>query len=202
MTPGVDLAPADLETRRLSMIFRGRRDVAALNDVSFALKPGRALALVGESGSGKSTCAKLLTRMLTASGGQILFKGRDVTAASSRRELLHYRSQVQMVVPGPLRRPQPGPLDPAPPGPAAGPAQTQAQSRRAARPHPGTAASGRPGAGRDAAQIPPRAERRTAPAGQPGASIGGRSGRDHRRRGRPRCWMSRSASASWIPWRR
>jgi peptide/nickel transport system ATP-binding protein len=100
--PGVDLAQPILETRRLSMIFRGRRDVAALNDVSFALKPGRALALVGESGSGKSTCAKLLTRMLTASGGQILFKGRDVTTASSRRELLHYRSQVQMVFQDPF----------------------------------------------------------------------------------------------------
>jgi peptide/nickel transport system ATP-binding protein len=99
---GVDVARPILETRQLSMVFRGQRDVAALSDVSFALRPGRALALVGESGSGKSTCAKLLTRMLPASGGQILFKGQDVTAARGRRDLLNYRSQVQMVFQDPF----------------------------------------------------------------------------------------------------
>ena len=99
---GVDLARPILETRGLSMVFHGRRDVAALSDVSFALKPGRALALVGESGSGKSTCAKLLTRMLPASAGQILFKGQDVTAPRGRRELQHYRSEVQMVFQDPF----------------------------------------------------------------------------------------------------
>ena len=99
--PAIEARPI-LETRRLSMIFRGRRQVAALTDVSFTLTPGRALALVGESGSGKSTCARLLTRMLDPSGGQILFKGRDVTASSGRRDLLHYRSQVQIVFQDPF----------------------------------------------------------------------------------------------------
>ncbi len=91
-----------LETRKLGMVFRGHRDVAALTDVSFELHRGRALALVGESGSGKSTCAKILTRMMTATGGQILFNGKDVTKPGDRREVLAYRAQVQMVFQDPF----------------------------------------------------------------------------------------------------
>ncbi len=91
-----------LETRKLGMVFRGHRDVAALTDVSFELHRGRALALVGESGSGKSTCAKILIRMMTATDGRILFNGRDVTKPGDRREVLAYRSQVQMVFQDPF----------------------------------------------------------------------------------------------------
>ncbi|GGF28056.1 dipeptide/oligopeptide/nickel ABC transporter ATP-binding protein [Aliidongia dinghuensis] len=91
-----------LETRKLGMIYRGHREVAALSDVSFTLERGRALALVGESGSGKSTCAKLLTRMVAATDGQILFDGRDVTRPGDRREVLAYRCQVQMVFQDPF----------------------------------------------------------------------------------------------------
>ncbi len=93
---------AILETRQLGMVYRGHREVAALADVSFTLTRGRALALVGESGSGKSTCAKLLTRMVTATEGQILFDGRDVTRPGDRREVLAYRAQVQMVFQDPF----------------------------------------------------------------------------------------------------
>ena len=91
-----------LETRKLGMVFRGHRDVAALTDVSFELHRGRALALVGESGSGKSTCAKILTRMMRATAGQILFNGQDVTRPGDRKEVLAYRSQVQMVFQDPF----------------------------------------------------------------------------------------------------
>jgi peptide/nickel transport system ATP-binding protein len=97
----VSLSPI-LETRKLGMVFRGHRDVAALTDVSFELHRGRALALVGESGSGKSTCAKILIRMMTATDGRILFNGRDVTKPGDRREVLAYRSQVQMVFQDPF----------------------------------------------------------------------------------------------------
>jgi peptide/nickel transport system ATP-binding protein len=100
----VSLSPNSpvLETRKLGMVFRGHRDVAALTDVSFQLHRGRALALVGESGSGKSTCAKVLTRMLKATEGQILFNGKDVTKPGDRKEVQAYRSQVQMVFQDPF----------------------------------------------------------------------------------------------------
>jgi len=76
--------------------------------VSFALTPGRITALAGESGSGKSTVARLILRLLESSGGELVFDGRDVTRQRRRREMLKYRSQVQMIFQDPF-----GSLNPA-----------------------------------------------------------------------------------------
>jgi len=58
-------------------------DVAALQDVSFQVAKGEALALVGESGSGKSTIALAVLGLLgaeaTIRSGQILYAGKDLT---------------------------------------------------------------------------------------------------------------------------
>ena len=52
--------------------------LTAVDNVSFRLPRGKTLGIVGESGSGKSTTALLLMRLLPASGGQVLFSGRDL----------------------------------------------------------------------------------------------------------------------------
>ncbi|MFV3131824.1 ABC transporter ATP-binding protein [Niveispirillum sp. KHB5.9] len=88
-----------LEARGLTMRFG---PFCALDSADFSLHAGRALALVGESGSGKSTCAKLLTHVLTASAGHIFHAGRDVTNLSGRKALLEYRAAVQMVFQDPF----------------------------------------------------------------------------------------------------
>jgi peptide/nickel transport system ATP-binding protein len=79
-----------------------RRYVHAVEDVSFALRRGRVTALVGESGSGKSTVARLLTRLYAPTSGTILFGDRDVARDRSRRAVLGYRSQVQMIFQDPF----------------------------------------------------------------------------------------------------
>jgi oligopeptide/dipeptide ABC transporter ATP-binding protein len=63
----------------------GRRTgwVRALDDVSFAVRPGETLGIVGESGCGKSTLAKTLMGIHPAMGGEIRFEGRDVSGLSS-----------------------------------------------------------------------------------------------------------------------
>jgi peptide/nickel transport system ATP-binding protein len=71
--------------------------VRAVDDVSFTLRPGTITALVGESGSGKSTVARLLVRLFDPTAGSILVEGRDATAHRRRRDVLRYRSQVQMI---------------------------------------------------------------------------------------------------------
>jgi len=54
------------------------------------------VALVGESGSGKSTVAKLLTRLIDPSGGQIKFGGADLTRLR-QSELRPFRRRMQII---------------------------------------------------------------------------------------------------------
>jgi peptide/nickel transport system ATP-binding protein len=101
--------PAPLEVRELSKQFAagdgllGRRSrVHAVDDVTFALRPGTITALVGESGSGKSTVARLLARLYEPTSGGVFFDGVDVAADRRRRDVLRYRSQVQMIFQDPF----------------------------------------------------------------------------------------------------
>jgi peptide/nickel transport system ATP-binding protein len=100
-------AAAPLEVRSLSKRFAvgrafRRAHVHAVDDVSFELQPGRITALVGESGSGKSTVTRLLARLFAASDGSVLFEGGDVAKLRRRRDVLHYRSQVQVIFQDPF----------------------------------------------------------------------------------------------------
>lgn len=74
----------------------------ALQGVSFSLYKGKTLALVGESGCGKSTCARLITKVHSATSGEILFNGNNIEQIQSRKALLDYRSKVQMVFQDPF----------------------------------------------------------------------------------------------------
>jgi peptide/nickel transport system ATP-binding protein len=79
-----------------------RSQVHAVEDVSFALRPGTITALVGESGSGKTTVARLLARLYDPTSGAVLFDGDDVSRVRRRRDVLRYRSQVQIIVQDPF----------------------------------------------------------------------------------------------------
>jgi branched-chain amino acid transport system ATP-binding protein len=65
-----------LELRNVSSAYGPYR---ALFDVSFRVPAGGVVALVGSNGAGKSTVARTVTGLVTASAGQVLFDGRDVT---------------------------------------------------------------------------------------------------------------------------
>jgi peptide/nickel transport system ATP-binding protein len=75
---------------------RGQEAVVAVDDVSFRLEPGEALALVGASGSGKSTIAKLITGVEKPTAGTVKFGDVDV-ATLRRGGLRDLRKDVQMV---------------------------------------------------------------------------------------------------------
>jgi oligopeptide/dipeptide ABC transporter ATP-binding protein len=91
-----------LQVERLSRRFAvsGRRGsfLHAVDDVSFDLAPGESLGLVGESGCGKSTLVRLLTRLLDASEGRIVFEGQDLAELPARRfARTPQRAAIQMV---------------------------------------------------------------------------------------------------------
>jgi peptide/nickel transport system ATP-binding protein len=75
---------------------RGEAPVRAVDNVSFTLEPGAALALVGASGSGKSTIAKLITAVEKPTSGRIRFGDLDV-GKLNRRHFRQLHRDVQMV---------------------------------------------------------------------------------------------------------
>jgi peptide/nickel transport system ATP-binding protein len=82
-------------------LFGKQRTVAAVNEVSFELAPGRTLGIVGESGSGKSSLGRVLIKLLDSDGGQILFEGRDI-AGLSEAEFRPLRPRIQMIFQDPF----------------------------------------------------------------------------------------------------
>ena len=102
MSAGAELQVTGL-TKQFAIGSALRRSrVHAVEDVSFELKPGTITALVGESGSGKSTVARLLARLYAPTSGSIVFDGGDVARVRSRKDVLRYRSQVQMIFQDPF----------------------------------------------------------------------------------------------------
>jgi len=72
--------PEDFTLRFDNVSFRyGEGDPFSLKDVSFALEPGRKVAVVGPSGSGKSTLANLILRFWDPQGGEIRLGGRSLS---------------------------------------------------------------------------------------------------------------------------
>ncbi|WP_420538677.1 ABC transporter ATP-binding protein [Mailhella massiliensis] len=63
-------------------------ELTILRDVNFEVRAGEALAIVGSSGCGKSTLLHILGTLDRASGGRVLFEGRDLSALSAREAAL------------------------------------------------------------------------------------------------------------------
>ncbi len=79
----------------------GGTALPAVRDVSFEVRPGEVLSLIGESGSGKSTIARMILRLASITGGEITFKGVDISELRSRRLKDYYR-EVQGVFQDPF----------------------------------------------------------------------------------------------------
>ncbi|MFZ9069339.1 MAG: ATP-binding cassette domain-containing protein, partial [bacterium] len=76
-TPIVDVESLVVDFTSRNQLF-SKQMIRAVNEVSFQLFRGEALAVVGESGSGKSTCARTLCKLNKHTGGVIRFDQREI----------------------------------------------------------------------------------------------------------------------------
>ena len=85
---------AVLELRGVRRVFRqGGVELAVLNGVDLALRPGEIVALVGPSGAGKSTLLHVAGLLERPDGGAVLIEGRDCGGLSDeQRTLLRRRA--------------------------------------------------------------------------------------------------------------
>jgi len=88
-----------LETRELTKEFKG---FVAVDHVNLQVRRGSIHALIGPNGAGKTTVFNLLTKFLSVTSGQILYKGQDITqqaAAQVARSGMVRSFQISAVFP-------------------------------------------------------------------------------------------------------
>ena len=72
-----------LKVDHLCQYFRlGRKDLKAVDDVSFEIKKGEVFGLVGESGCGKTTTGRSIIKLYDITSGNVYFKGQRVGAGT------------------------------------------------------------------------------------------------------------------------
>ncbi|MBE6994036.1 MAG: ABC transporter ATP-binding protein [Ruminococcaceae bacterium] len=96
------MSNALLEVRDLKKYFKTPKGMLhAVDGVNFVIEGGKTLGIVGESGCGKSTLGRVIVQLLEATGGQVLFEGKDVTHLT-KSELKSYRRNMQMIFQDPF----------------------------------------------------------------------------------------------------
>lgn len=68
-----------IELRSLSKRFGG---LAAVDDVSMSIEPGKISAIIGPNGAGKTTLFNLISGFLAPTSGSVLLRGEDVTGVA------------------------------------------------------------------------------------------------------------------------
>src|SRR5699024_4630384 len=74
----------------------GKSAVKAVDGITLDVKYNETLGVVGESGCGKSTLGRTIAQLYNATGGNIYFKGSDVSKMT-RKELKEIRREMQVI---------------------------------------------------------------------------------------------------------
>ncbi|MCH5152882.1 MAG: ATP-binding cassette domain-containing protein [Clostridiales bacterium] len=83
-----------LSVQHLEQFFKlGRRQLKAVNDVSFDIYKGEVFGLVGESGCGKTTTGRSIIRLYDITGGSVYFRDTRIAAGTRR-----YKEAIKLAV--------------------------------------------------------------------------------------------------------
>ncbi len=87
-----------IEFKNVSKIYRlGEVEIPALNGVDFTIDEGEFVVVLGASGAGKSTILNILGGMDSATGGEVIVAGDDITKYSQKQLTMYRREKVGFV---------------------------------------------------------------------------------------------------------
>lgn len=86
-----------LDVKNLKKYFKVKNGMLhAVDDVSFSVNEGETIGVVGESGCGKSTLGRTVLHLLDNDGGQLIYRGEDITKINNKK-LRNLRQKMQII---------------------------------------------------------------------------------------------------------
>lgn len=87
-----------IELTDVSKVYRmGEVKIDALSEMSFFIEKGEFVVIVGPSGAGKTTVLNILGGMDTATSGQVIVDGEDISALRGKKLVRYRREEVGFV---------------------------------------------------------------------------------------------------------
>ena len=79
-----------------NLLGKVKKELQAVDDISFEVYKGETMGLVGESGCGKTTLGRAILRLVESASGSIFFDGKRLDTLS-KNELRRIRSRIQII---------------------------------------------------------------------------------------------------------
>jgi len=74
-----------------------KRVIKAVETVNFTIRQNEVFGLIGESGSGKTTISNVIMGIYEPTEGDVYYKSRSIAEWLNKKEVLHYRKDIQVV---------------------------------------------------------------------------------------------------------
>lgn len=86
-----------IQTKNLKKYFKTPRgSLHAVDNVTLDIQKGQTLGVVGESGCGKSTLGRVILRLLEATGGELLYEGKNILTFDQKK-MMSMRKEMQII---------------------------------------------------------------------------------------------------------
>ncbi|MEE0700161.1 MAG: ABC transporter ATP-binding protein [Bacilli bacterium] len=89
---------AYIEFKNVNKVYHmGEVDIKALNKTSFEIDKGQLVVILGPSGAGKTTCLNILGGMDSATSGEVIVDGNNITNYKSKDLIMYRRNDIGFV---------------------------------------------------------------------------------------------------------